>query len=151
MRGLGMILAVLLSAIGAASAWADDVAEVLSANASYERAFSSLDINAIDAAWAHDQNVTVVHPSSKAVIVGWEAVRKSYADQPARHKEFSVVMDNPHIIVAGGTAWIVGMEKIHTILTNGQVADLSAMATSVYEKRNGKWLLVHHHGSRTPE
>jgi ketosteroid isomerase-like protein len=102
-------------------------------------------------AWVHDQNVTVIHPSSKAVIVGWEAVRKSYAEQPARHKEFAVLMENPHITIVKGTALVVGMEKINTILANGQVADLSAMATSVYEKRDGKWLLIHHHGSRTPQ
>jgi ketosteroid isomerase-like protein len=144
-------LGVLLGTFAITSAWADDVADVVAANKSYEQAFSSLDIKAIDAAWAHDADVTVIHPSSKLVLIGWDAVRKSYADQPARHKDFSVAMDSPHVTVSSNVGLVVGVEKVHTVLTNGEVADLSIMATSVYEKRDGKWLLVHHHGSRMPQ
>ena len=81
--------------------------------------FSSLDIKSLEAAWAHDSTVTVIHPSSKAILVGWDAVRKSYADQPSRHKEFSVAMENPATTVRNNIAWVIGIEKIHTVLTNG--------------------------------
>ncbi len=146
-----LALCIVLAFMVRVSAWADDAADVLTANKAYERAFSSLDINAIEATWAHDASVTVMHPSSKTILLGWDAVRKSYADQPARHKDFSVTMENPTITVRGKIAWVVGIERVHTVLTNGQTADLSVMATSIYEKRDGVWLMVHHHGSRVPQ
>jgi len=140
-----------LALLARTSAWADDAEDVLAANKAYEHAFSKLDIKAIEAGWAHDPSVSVIHPSSKAVLVGWDAVRKSYADQPLRHTDFSVAMDNPTITVRENIAWVVGIEKVHTVLTNGEVADLSVSATSIFEKRSGAWLMVHHHGSRTPQ
>jgi ketosteroid isomerase-like protein len=143
-----LILCVILVFSIQGSARADEVADVRAANKAYERAFSSLDIKTIEATWAHDPTVTVVHPSSKMVLVGWDAVRKSYADQPSRHKDFSVTMDDPMITVRGDIAWVVGIEKVHTVLTSGETADLSVLATSIYEKRNAGWLMVHHHGSR---
>ncbi len=152
MRTAKMLLGfALLAATGIDTAWADDLADVVAANKNYEQAFSSLNINAIDAAWAHDENVTAIHPSSKMVLVGWKAVRKSYADQRARHKDFSVAMPDPHVTVLNNTALVVGIEKVHTVLTNGETADLLVMSSSVYEKRDGKWLLIHHHGSRVPK
>jgi hypothetical protein len=35
-----------------------------------------------------------------------------------------------------------------TAVADGQTI---AAATTVFEKRNGQWLMVHHHGSRTPQ
>src|ERR1041385_4666191 len=102
-----LLLGVLLGTFAISSAWADDVADVLAANKSYEQAFSSLDIKAIDAAWVHDADVTVIHPSSKSVLIGWDAVRKGHADQPARHKDFSIAMDSPHITVSNNLALVV--------------------------------------------
>ena len=67
----------------------------------------------MEAAWAHDPSVSAKHPSSKAVLVGWNAVRKSYADQPSRHKDFSVTMENPVITVCDNIAWVVGLERVH--------------------------------------
>ncbi|WP_377830521.1 nuclear transport factor 2 family protein [Bradyrhizobium lupini] len=32
----------------------------------------------------------------------------------------------------------------------GDVLEISALATNIFEKRSGKWLLVHHHASRMP-
>jgi ketosteroid isomerase-like protein len=57
-------------------------------------------------------------------------------------------MEKPAIVVHGNVAWVVGIEKVRTALTNGEAVDLSVAATSIFEKRNGVWLLVHHHGSR---
>lgn len=63
-------IALLLTAVTSASQ-ADDKADVLSANQAFEQAFSSRDIQAIETAWAHDANVTIVHPISKVPLVGF--------------------------------------------------------------------------------
>jgi ketosteroid isomerase-like protein len=139
-----------LVAFGAVSARADDSADVLAANTQVEQAFSKLDVKAIEATWAQDASVSVIHPASKVPILGWEAVQKSYADHPVRYKEFSVVMDNPQITINGNVAWLVGIEKVYAHRANGDVLDISALATNIFEKRSDKWLLVHHHASRMP-
>ena len=58
---------------------------------------------------------------------------------------------SPATTVRDNIAWVIGIEKIHTVLTNGNAVERSVLATSVFEKRNGQWLMVHHHGSRTPQ
>ncbi|MGY4622797.1 YybH family protein [Bradyrhizobium sp. USDA 4486] len=144
------LIPIFLVACGAVSAHADDKADVLAANAQVEQAFSKLDVQAIEATWAQDGSVSVIHPASKAPLQGWEAVQKSYADHPVRYKDFSVVMDNPQIAINGNIAWVVGVEKVYAHRANGDVLDISALATNIFEKRNDKWLLVHHHASRMP-
>ncbi|MFG1343710.1 nuclear transport factor 2 family protein [Xanthobacter autotrophicus DSM 431] len=144
------LLPLLLVAFGAVPARADDKADVLAANTQVEEAFSKLDVKAIEATWAQDGSVSVIHPASKAPILGWEAVQKSYADHPVRYKDFSVAMDNPQVTINGDVAWIVGIEKVNAHRANGDVLDISALATNIFEKRGGKWLLVHHHASRMP-
>lgn len=144
------LLPLLLVISGTASARADDKADVLAANAQVEQAFSKLDVKAIEATWAQDGSVSVIHPSSKAPILGWEAVQKTYADHPVRYKDFSVAMNNPQVTTNGNVAWVIGIEKVYAHRANGDVLDISALTTNIFEKRGDKWLLVHHHASRMP-
>src|SRR3954449_11648896 len=104
----------------------------------------------LEATWAQDGSVSVIHPASTAPILGWEGVQKSYADHPVRYKDFAVVMDNPQVTIKDNVAWVVGIEKVYAHRANGDVLDISALATNIFEKRSGKWLLVHHHASRMP-
>lgn len=144
-------LALLSGLLVSGLARADDRADVLAANQTVSAAFSKLDIKAFDPLWAHDESVTTIHPSSKTVVVGWEAVRKSWAEGTlSRYKEISVAMENPSISVANNVALVVGIEKVHGTRANGDVAEFSALTTNVYEKRNGHWLMIHHHASRMP-
>ena len=59
-------------------------------------------------------------------------------------------MDNPQITINGNVAWVVGIEKVYAYRANGDVLDISALATNIFEKHSNKWLLVHHHASRMP-
>lgn len=144
------LLPLLLVISGTVSARADDKADVLAANTQVEQAFSKLDVKAIEATWAQDGSVSVIHPSSKAPILGWEAVQKTYADHPVRYKDFSVAMNNPQVTTNGNVAWVIGIEKVYAHRANGDVLDISALTTNIFEKRGEKWLLVHHHASRMP-
>lgn len=149
-HGLRLIALAFVSVLPTHGAMADDKADVLVANQAVEQSFSKLDISAIEATWARS-DVSVIHPASKSPIVGWEAVQKSYADHPIRYKDFTVAMDNPVVTINGNVAWVVGVEKVHAHRSNGEPLDISALATNIYEKRDGKWLMVHHHASRAPQ
>ena len=54
-------------------------------------------------------------------------------------------MDNPQVTINGSVALVVGVEKVYAHRANGDVLDISALATNIFEKRSDKWLLVHHH------
>lgn len=144
-------LVLCLATVGGSRAWADDESDVLAANTRFERGFSSLDIKAVEAAWAHDDNVTAIHPVSKTPIRGWDAVRKSWADSLSRYAEISVSMDEPRVIVGNGAAWVIGIEKVHGRRPSGETSDFSALTTNIFERRGEHWLMVHHHASRMPQ
>lgn len=143
-------LLTLFLTIAAPMAKADDQSDVLAANKGVEDSFSKLDIASIEGTWRHDENVSVIHPSSKSPVVGWQAVQKTYADHPARYNDFKVSMENPHVTVSGDIAWTVGIEKVYAHRKNGELLDISALTTNIFQKFDGKWLLVHHHASRLP-
>ena len=130
---------------------ADDKADVLAANKAVGEAFSTLDINAFAPLWAHDDSVTIIHPISKVVLVGWDAVRKSWEETSNRWAEVKVTMEDPAVSVSNSAARVVGIEKVRGRRPNGEAADFSALTTNIYEKRDGLWLMVHHHGGRMPQ
>ncbi len=143
---------VLLTGFLSGVARADDRADVLAANQAVSAAFSTLDIKAFDPLWAHNDSVTIIHPISKTVLVGWDSVRKSWAEGTlTRYKEITVTMDDPSISITNNVARVVGIEKVRGTRANGDAAEFSALTTNVYEKRDGRWLMVHHHGSRMPQ
>jgi ketosteroid isomerase-like protein len=132
---------------------ADDKADVLAANKAFDAAVSNRNIDHLDPLWANDGSVTIIHPSSKAPLVGWEAVRKSWAEGTlARFSELSVSMIDPDVRISGNTAVAVGIEIVKgKRADNGAAVEFAALTTNVYEKRDGRWLMIHHHGSRLPQ
>jgi ketosteroid isomerase-like protein len=136
---------------GAAIAMADDKADVLAANKAFEQAFSRRDLNAIAATWAHDGNVSVIHPSSKNVVIGWDEVRKTWEMTLNAFKELNLTMEDARANVDGNTAWVVGTEKLRGQRPNGDPVELVVLTTNVYRKIGDHWLMVHHHGNRPPQ
>jgi len=151
MSSLRILSLVLVSILFSAAAKADDRDDVLAANKAFAAAFSTRKIESMDPLWVHDGGVTIIHPRSKAVLLGWDAVRSSWVEGFSRAIEASLTMDNPAVSVTNNVGWVVGIEKVHGRLPNGEVLDSSLLATNVYEKRDGHWLMVHHHGSRMPQ
>ena len=78
-------------------------------------------------------------------------MRKSWAEAFTRNTEISVTMDSPAVSATNNVGRVVGVEKVHVRRPSGEVVDSSVLTTNVYEKRDGLWLMVHHHGSRMPQ
>ena len=148
-----LALLVFFTSLLAPSARADDKTDVLAANKAFDAAVSKRSIDDLDPLWVHDGSATIIHPSSKAPLVGWDAVRKSWMEGTfARFSELSVSMSDPSIRVSGNTAVAVGIEIVRgKRADNGAMAEFMALTTNTYEKRDGRWLMVHHHGSRMPQ
>jgi ketosteroid isomerase-like protein len=57
-----------------------------------------------------------------------------------RFSEFdrvTVSLAESHVRTNGDVAWAVGIENIQLLRRNGEMLDLDAFVTTVFEKRNG--------------
>ena len=116
------------------------------------KALSADSIEGLSSASAHDDDVTALHENSKAVAVGWQAVLDSWKAVPFdAFSELSVVMPDPVIKVSGPIARVVGFERVRGRMKDGQDFAWTALGTNIYEQRDGKWLIVHHHASKAAE
>ena len=49
-------------------------------------------------------------------------------------------------------ATVVGTERFQgKRVDNGQSVEFQALTTNIFEKRDGRWLMTHHHASRMPQ
>jgi ketosteroid isomerase-like protein len=144
-------MAMLLASSPSIAQSAAEAAAVRSINDAFDAALSRRDIAAVEAAWVKDPLVTAIHPSSKGVVVGWEAVRKSWEGAFAAFPELSVQLKDPQIRINGNNAIVSGVEVIRGRRPNGDVVEFMALTTNVYERQGGQWLMVHHQASRAPQ
>ena len=125
---------------------------VRTANDAFYEALSAGSIEGISAACAHDDDVTALHEASKEVAIGWQAVLDTWKAVPFdAFSELSVVMSDPAIKVSGPLARVAGLENIKGKMKDGKEFAWTALGTNIYEKRDGQWLMVHHHASKAAE
>jgi ketosteroid isomerase-like protein len=115
----------------------DEIEAVRRANQSFYRAFESLELGRMDEVWAHEGQVTCIHPGW-ALAEGWAAVRRTW-ERLFRHRDaMQFTVENERIDVRGDFAWVVCVERL------GRGA---LIATNVFRRDHGRWLMVHHHAS----
>ena len=145
----GLIL--ILGTVNLRAEQRSDIEAVTAANLAFDTALSTRDINAMEKVWAAEPYVIAVHPASKVLIVGWDAVRKSWEGTFDRFAEISVSMKEPQIHVAQNVAWVVGLESVQGKFKNADAVSFTTFTTNMYEKRDGRWLMVLHTTSRVPQ
>jgi ketosteroid isomerase-like protein len=147
---LAACLVFLLGTAGPRAEQSPDMQAVAAANLAFDKALSTRDIAAMEKVWAPEPYVITIDPGGKVLIIGWSAVRKSYEAGFANLSEISVSTREPQIHVAQNVAWVVGVQSLKGKLKNGNPLSLVSFSTNVYEKREGRWLLVLHTTSRVP-
>jgi ketosteroid isomerase-like protein len=112
------------------------------ANQEFYRAFESLELARMEDAWAHDGQVTCVHPGWP-LAEGWPAVRASWSTIFSHTPAIRFEVTGERIAVHGELAWVVCVERISAGDDRGAV-----LATNVLRRgADARWRLVHHHGS----
>ena len=146
-----------LSAFGLALLPANAVAqqadaEVKAASKAFYEALAALDGGkAMEKVWAQTAYVTYAGPRSKTIIVGWEAQKKYWAEIDPLFATRKVVLSDQHIHVNGNMAWEMGQEGGESKMKSGASADPNYIVTNVYEKIDGRWLIVSHHVQPKPQ
>ncbi len=118
---------------------------VRAANEGFYRAFESLALGAMEEVWAHDAQVACIHPGWPR-LTGWEAVRDSWEAIFRNTLEMRFTITDVRVEVRGHLAWVLCTENILS-QARENLSVTSILATNVFERRGGEWLLVHHHAS----
>ena len=119
--------------------------EVTRANEAFYEAFESLDITSMDRVWAKADYVTCIHPGW-TLRVGWPAVRDSWVLIFNNTFSMSFELTELQVQVSEDLAWVICTENITS--QQGEISQESqVLATNLYERLDGRWLMIHHHGS----
>jgi ketosteroid isomerase-like protein len=123
----------------------DDVAR---ASTAFYAAFAKQDLESMSRAWAHDDSVSAIHPSSPAPFLGRDEVIRSW--KQAFTDIESVFIRHRFAIhhILGSVAWVVDMNEFHALLAEGAAPKHlhTVLSTQIFERRESQWLMVHYHG-----
>jgi ketosteroid isomerase-like protein len=122
---------------------------VLAANTGFYRAFESLDLPRMNAVWLRERYIGCVHPGW-ALLVGWGPVMESWERIFAGTLAIQFTLTDVQVQVRGGVAWVTLTEHLESHHRDGKIR-AKVQATNLFELRDGKWFLVHHHGSPVAE
>jgi ketosteroid isomerase-like protein len=98
----------------------------------------------MDKLWAHESYVAFMGPLSTTLVVGWEGVRKAWEMRFSQFDRVTISVAESHVHTNGKAAWAVGIEKVQLLRKNGETLAFDAFVTNVFEKRDGRWLMVSH-------
>ena len=129
-----------------------DMDGVKAASKAFYAALAILDSGeAMEKVWAHTNYVTYVGPRAKSIIVGWEGQKKYWVDTNKLFAQRNVTLGDQHIHVNGNLAWEMGQETGQVKMKDGSTPVTDYIATNVYEKIDGRWLMVSHHVQPKPQ
>jgi ketosteroid isomerase-like protein len=123
----------------------DDHDAVLSANEAFYRAFESLDVSRMEVLWLRAPHIKCVHPGW-GPLVGWGPVMDSWRRIFEGTLEMRFALTQVAVEVVGDLAWVIATENIESREPEGRAAGI-VQATNLFQRTDGHWLLVHHHGS----
>jgi ketosteroid isomerase-like protein len=106
------------------------------------------DIDPMLELWSHADDVTYMGPAG-GILVGWEAVRKSWEDQAKLKLGGKVEPVDMHVIAGEEIGITVNYER-GTNYTNGKLVEVNIRATNVFRRENGKWKMIGHHTDILP-
>jgi ketosteroid isomerase-like protein len=119
--------------------------EVYKANEAFYHAFESLDIKQMEKIWAREGYIQCVHPGW-GVLRGQENVMASWRKIFENTEEMLFMLTEVRIEIKDSLAWVTLYENI-TTQAGEEVVTGAVLTTNIFEKHNGQWLIIHHHGS----
>jgi ketosteroid isomerase-like protein len=143
---------ITLQTTSAVAAQPGDIEGVKTASQAFYAALAVLDDGAaMEKVWAGTPYVTYLGPQGKSIIVGWDAQRKYWENFNKLFARRSVSLVDAHIHANGNLAWEIGRETGQAQMKDGTTRNVDWFATNVYEKLDGRWLLVSHHVQPKPQ
>jgi len=119
--------------------------EIREANARFYRAFEHLDLEEMEAAWAHGEHVKCVHPGWP-LLSGWPAVRESWRNIFANTEEMRFTISDVSVVASEDFGVVTCTENILAEV-RGRVSVTAILATNLFERQAETWRMIHHHAS----
>jgi ketosteroid isomerase-like protein len=92
---------------------------------------------------AERPSISCIHPAG--ALVGWPAVMESWEQIFGGTLHMQFTLSDVSVTVHGDVAWVVCVEGIDSRQVDGR-AQARVQATNVFQRRDGRWWIVHHHG-----
>lgn len=118
---------------------------ILEANQGFYRAFESLDAEQMGKVWLRDSRIVCIHPGWRR-LVGWGPIMTSWERIFENVFEMKFELAEPLVISNGSLAVVIVEESITQRGYDG-ISRSRVLATNVFERTEGRWWLVSHHGS----
>jgi len=126
----------------------NDESSVLAANTAFYEALESLTLAQMDSLWLHEEWVKCLHPGWD-LLVGWEEIRRSWKQIFQSTVRMLVAVTRASAYVSGDTAWVSCLANI-TYAGRENFSTALVEATNIFVRRQGQWLMVHHHTTALP-
>lgn len=150
-----MVAAVLLvgSALASSKVHSQQAADVDGAKAASAAFYKALNTSAAAMleVYAKTPYVAYVAPGMKAAVIGWESVKPSIEASWVGLPTRSIAITGSSIQVRGTLAWEVGNENGTVKTKDGIERKIDVFVTNIYERIDGKWLMVSHHAQPRPQ
>ena len=131
---------------------AADIEGVKAASKAFYVALAVIDNGtAMEKVWANKPYVTYVGPFSKSVTVGSDALKKMWEANNKLTEKRNISLAGAHIHSNGNLAWEIGVETGESKRKDSPANNTPNIVTNVYEKTDGRWLMVSHHAQRVPQ
>ena len=143
------VLTLLLLIVASAHAKEPDTTQVQAVLDKWIRAWETNDIRAVEEVIAKDKDAVWFGTDAAEHFVGWEPVRESIVKQFATYQGTKFHLKDRAIKVSasGAVAWASEVIDWTTRSGDEAVSVPGIRITTVLEKRQGVWLIVHFHYS----
>ena len=126
-----------------------DRESILEANRAFYRAFESLDVDRMGEMWLRDPRIVCIHPGWRR-LVGWGPIMTSWERIFDNVFEMKFELGDAQVMASGDLAVVVVEENLLQRGYDGATRS-RVLATNVFERAQGRWWMVSHHGSPVME
>lgn len=122
--------------------------EIRSAVEGYREAVLHKDMRRITRYYWNSPDIVIFDVVPPLSYVGWDSFRKDWEDYFASFKEITVFdWSDLHIEAEGNLGWMHAFIHFVGKFQNDKILDLTTRDTAIFERKDGRWVAVHDHGS----
>ena len=152
---IGILVPAFIAAAGivhpAIAQDSSDLEGVKAVNDAFYAALSAKDFGVMLKIWSYKTEIRHIGPRNKAINVGLDAAMRNWKRLFATFPEFKITCEQEYMRINAQTAWVSVIEKAQWKDEAGDTQTAVHFGTNIFEKQEGKWFMVYHHGSAVPQ
>ena len=125
-----------------------DSEEILRINSLFYEALGTRNLELMGEVWVKDSRSGCVHPGWTA-LRDWEAIRQSWESVFDPEDQVDISISNVTVDISDNIAWVTCLQEMVYIKRDPVMFNLS-QSTNIFEKQDGRWLMIFHHASPIP-